>query len=259
MPLTREEIDKELFNEIATNYIKKDLISYCRIARKQRLIRSLSGIQKPINNILEIGCGAGFTTDYLQNKYTKYTGIDYSENLINYAIHHNSSTNVKFKCINLKEFYSNEKYDVILMIGVLHHIPEPETAIKSLNKLLAPDGVIVINEPQRGNPVIGLLRKLRKRIDSNYSTDQVEFSENEIRSIFITNGYEATSYSQGILSTPFAESRILPKIIGTPLVWIAVFLDPALEKLFSIPILKKLTWNIVVQAKLKNTCHQPNS
>ena len=61
------------------------------------------------------------------------------------------------------------------MIGVLHHIPEPESVIKLLSKILSPQGVIVINEPQAGNPIIGLLRKIRKKIDNNYSSDQVEF------------------------------------------------------------------------------------
>ena len=45
------------------------------------------------------------------------------------------------------------------MIGVLHHMPEPEKVIKSLEKILSNNGVIVVNEPQAGNPFIGILRK----------------------------------------------------------------------------------------------------
>jgi SAM-dependent methyltransferase len=247
----REEADKRLFDEIAVNYVKKDLIPYCRLARKQRLVRSLLNIQQPIKNLLEVGCGAGFTANYLKSKYIDYTGVDYSENLINYAKEHNSMAGVRFECTNINDFSSNKKYDVILMIGVLHHIPEPENAIRSLSRLLSPKGVIVVNEPQHGNPIIGLLRKLRKRVDDNYSSDQVEFTVDEIRSIFEISGYKVTTYSQGVLSTPLAESRILPVIIGVPLVWLAVFLDPILEKLFAFSILKKLTWNIVAQAELK--------
>jgi len=253
MPHIREDADKKLFDEIAANYVKKDLIPYCRIARKQRLERSLIGIQQPIRNILEVGCGAGFTVDYLKGRYIDYTGVDYSENLINYARHHNSTTTtaVKFESVNINEFDSEEKYDAILMIGVLHHMPEPENAIESLTRFLSPEGVIIVNEPQCGNPIIGLLRKLRKRIDSNYSEDQVEFTEDEIRSIFENSGYEVRSYPQGILSTPLAESKILPEMIGLPLAWIAVLLDPLLERLFTLSILRKLTWNIVAQARLK--------
>jgi SAM-dependent methyltransferase len=248
----REHNDKKLFNDIADNYSKKDITPYCRIARKHRLVRSLKGVHKPINNMIEVGCGAGFTVDYLKGKFVNYTGIDYSENLINYAKKHNSNIKVNFKCLNINEYVSEIKYDVVLMIGVLHHIPKPENVIMSLTKLLSPNGIIVINEPQAGNPFIGLLRKIRKKIDSNYSSDQVEFSEDEIRSLFEKCGYEVRTYSQGVLSTPLAESRILPGFIGMPLALIAITLDSFLEKLLSILSLKKLTWNIVVHARLKN-------
>lgn len=247
----REQEDKKLFDDIASNYVKKDLTSYCRVARKQRLVRSLKGIKQPIKKILEVGCGAGFSVDYLKGKFIGYTGVDYSENLIKYAIKHNSDTGVNFVCLNINEFDTDFKYDVVLMIGVLHHMPEPENVIKSLEKILSPEGIIVVNEPQAGNPFIGLLRKIRKKIDNNYSSDQVEFSENEICSIFQKCGYEVKTYSQGVFSTPLAESRILPEFIGLPLAWIAAILDPFIEKLLSILSMKKLSWNIVVHTKQK--------
>lgn len=247
----REEADKRLFDEIAEHYVKKDMTQYCRIARKQRLERSLLGIHQPIKNLLEVGCGAGFTVDYLKGRYTNYTGVDYSENLIKYALHHNSINGVRFECVNINEFQTEEKYDVILMIGVLHHIAEPENAIISLGKYLSHEGVIVINEPQRGNPIIGFLRRLRKKIDKNYSEDQVEFTEEEIHLIFERCGYVVKTYPQGVLTTPLAESTILPNVIGTPISWLCSILDPILEKLFSFAFLRKLSWNVVAQARFK--------
>ena len=247
----RESDDKKLFDDIAANYVKKDLTTYCRVARKLRLVQSLKGIQQPIKKILEVGCGAGFSVDYLKGKFINYTGLDYSENLIKYAIKHNSATGVKFECLNINDFNTELKFDVVLMIGVLHHMPKPENVIKSLSRILSPDGIIVVNEPQAGNPFIGLLRKIRKKIDDNYSTDQVEFTKDEIYSMFEKCGYEVKTFSQGVLSTPLAESRILPEFIGIPLAWIAAILDPLLEKLLSILSIKKLTWNIVVHARQK--------
>ena len=247
----RESDDKKLFDDIAANYVKKDLTTYCRVARKLRLVQSLKGIQQPIKKILEVGCGAGFSVDYLKGKFINYTGLDYSENLIKYAIKHNSATGVKFECLNINDFNTELKFDVVLMIGVLHHMPKPENVIKSLSRILAPDGIIVVNEPQAGNPLIGLLRKIRKKIDDNYSTDQVEFTKDEIYSMFEKCGYEVKTFSQGVLSTPLAESRILPGFIGIPLAWVTVILDPLLEKILSILSIKKLTWNVVVHARQK--------
>tara|TARA_B110000971_G_C19909844_1_gene453997 strand:+ start:174 stop:938 length:765 start_codon:yes stop_codon:yes gene_type:complete len=248
----QEYKDKKLFDSIAINYVKKDLTTYCRVARKLRLVQSLKGIQKPIKKLLEVGCGAGFSVDYLKGKFINYTGVDYSENLIKYATKHNTMSGVEFECLNVNEFKSETKFDVVLMIGVLHHMPEPEKVIKSLERILTPQGIIVVNEPQAGNPIIGFLRKIRKKVDNNYSEDQVEFTRNEICSIFEKCGLEVKTYSQGILSTPLAESRLLPGFIGMPLVLIAVILDPFLEKLFSILFLKKLTWNVIVHARKKD-------
>ena len=236
----RESDDKKLFDDIAVNYVKKDLTSYCRIARKLRLVQSLKGIQQPIKKILEIGCGAGFSVEYLNGKFINYTGIDYSENLIKYAKEHNNYKGVKFECLNVNDFDSKFKFDVVLMIGVLHHMPNPEKVIKSLSKILSPGGIIVVNEPQAGNPLIGLLRKIRKKIDDNYSTDQVEFTEDEINSMFKKCGHETKTFAQGVLSTPLAESRILPGFIGIPLAWVTMILDPVLEKLLTILTFKKL-------------------
>ncbi len=247
----RELDDKKLFDDIAVNYVKKDLTTYCRVARKLRLVQSLKGIKQPVKRILEVGCGAGFSVEYLKGKYINYTGIDYSENLIKYAKKHNDYTGAKFECLNINDFNSELKFDVVLMIGVLHHMPEPEKVIKSLSRILKPDGIVVVNEPQAGNPIIGLLRKIRKKIDDDYSTDQVEFNEEEIYSMFEKCGYENTTFAQGVLSTPLAESRIIPGFIGLPLAWLAVILDPILEKLLTVLSFKKLTWNIVVHAKQK--------
>ena len=82
----RESNDKKLFDDIAVNYVKKDLTTYCRVARKLRLVQSLKGIKQPIKKILEVGCGAGFSVEYLKGKFINYTGVDYSENLIKYAL-----------------------------------------------------------------------------------------------------------------------------------------------------------------------------
>ena len=57
----RESDDKKLFDDIAANYVKKDLTTYCRVARKLRLVQSLIGIQQPIKKILEVGTFTGLS------------------------------------------------------------------------------------------------------------------------------------------------------------------------------------------------------
>lgn len=251
MNYNRETEDKQLFDNIADNYVRKDLIEYCRIARKLRLDQTIKNVAKPIENILEVGCGAGFSADYLKSAYQHFTGLDYSQNLISYAERHKSYDNVKFVCENIKDYNSMEKFKVILMIGVLHHITEPEEVLLHLKKLLDEDGLVIVNEPQKGNPVIGIMRKIRKLIDSKYSSDQVEFSANELKKMFEKCGYETKVFSQGFFSTPLAETRLFPNILGVPFAMISKWLDLLLENIFSSSILCSFSWNIVVEARLK--------
>ncbi len=246
-----EAKDKKLFDDIAENYIKKDLKFYSRLMRKLRLKRSLRNIKKPINRLLEIGCGAGFSAEYLKNDYIEFIGVDYSEKLIQYANKFNKYDKTKFIAKNIKDFQTEQKFDVIFMIGVLHHIPDPEKVLNDLKTMLKPNGMIIANEPQRGNPIITLMRKIRKKVDDDYSSDQRELSQKELIDLFNKCGYEVKTYAQGLFSTPFAETTFLPSFIGIPFSLLSYVLDPIFETLFLHGILKKIAWNVVVKAKIK--------
>ena len=111
-----EKKDKELFDRIAKRYAKKDQINYCRVARKLRLESTLRNTLKPIESILEIGCGCGYTVDYLSNQINRFVGIDYSEELIKYAKRYNSKKDVEFLCQNIKDFKTEEKFDYIIFL-----------------------------------------------------------------------------------------------------------------------------------------------
>ncbi len=245
-----EKSDKELFDRIATSYAMKDQINYCRVARKLRLQSTLRNSDKPIKSLLEIGCGCGYTADYLSNQINRFVGIDYSKELIKYAELNNSDKDVKFICENINDFQTEEKFSVILMIGVLHHMPEPSKILSHIKQFLTKDGTVIINEPQRGNPMITFLRYLRKRLDKNYSSDQVEFSEQDLIDMFNNSGYEINIYSQGFLTTPFAETTFFPRIIGLPLIYILKIIDQFFEKIFNSKLLRRFSWNIIIEAKL---------
>jgi len=248
-PLEKNNSDLNLFDRIAPAYHKKDQIPYCREARRLRLKQTLKHIPKPIPSVMEAGCGAGYTADYLAGDYQNYLGLDYSQKLIDIARKRNRGNHIRFLCMDTRDFNGHEKFQLILMIGVLHHIPNAEAVLRHLKSFLAPNGRIVVNEPQRGNPVIGLGRWLRKKVDPNYSSDQVTFSRNELESLFHRSGFETRIFPQGIFSTPLAETCWLPRWAGSAYMRTFGSLDPILEPVIDFPVLRNLTWNVVVEAK----------
>ena len=163
----RRNNDVKLFNKIAEDYAGKDNIPANRYARKFRLDQTLKHI--PISQdskILEVGCGAGFSARYLWNHYEKYVGIDHSAKLIGYAKKNNKFYSANFYCVDLKKFKSKNNFDVIFLIGVLHHLTELPEKMKLMVNLLKPGGWLVANEPMKGNKVISILRKIRKKVAS---------------------------------------------------------------------------------------------
>jgi len=242
--------DRHLFNNIAGAYSRKDMLPAHRKARKLRLEQTISAIPISSNvSILEVGCGAGFSAEYLKGKYKEYHGIDYSAELINYAIACHMENGVKFTAINIKDFKTDKRFDVILMIGVLHHLEDVSSMMRHIESFLKPRGWILANEPHAGNPLIRSLRAIRKRIDSEYSSDQRELTIPQLLKIYRESKLEDIRIiPQGIFSTPFAEVVMPWQTVTTLLSRWACRADQVIEKNFG-QHLNRVTWNIIIAGR----------
>lgn len=250
-----EAKDQALFDHIASNYFKKDLLPTSSIARSHRLYQTVkrAGLQ-PHSKILEVGCGGGFSAKYLKGHYLDYLGIDYSNKMIEYARSHFNIPNASFRPLNIKDLEpSYNDFDIIIMLGVLHHMDNIKDVLLKLRSHLKTGGVVAINEPQSANPFISLLRRLRKKVDSSYSSDQKELSAKDLLNAFADAGYVNVSiYPQGFFSPPFAEVPLKPQFLIKPLSLLACKMDYFLEMLFP-RYLSKLSWNLIL------TAHSPGA
>jgi 2-polyprenyl-3-methyl-5-hydroxy-6-metoxy-1,4-benzoquinol methylase len=242
--------DRDLFDQIAAKYLKKDLVPSSRRARKMRLFQTLRHCpQMPELDMLEVGCGTGFAADYLAGAYRSYTGLDYSQELIRYARARHTRPNVTFQAIDFYQFSPAQSYDSIFLIGVLHHMTDIPAAVNKCASLLKPGGCLVVNEPQSVNILFHALRKIRAKIDQAYSDEQEELTECQLTSLFRQAGLvQVSSAPQGFLSTPFAEVVIPPQVVSTLLSRLACSLDAILEDL-PYGFLKKISWNIIVKGE----------
>jgi 2-polyprenyl-3-methyl-5-hydroxy-6-metoxy-1,4-benzoquinol methylase len=102
------------------------------------------------DSLLDVGCGngrfAGFLEKHIQN--FNYMGIDNSKELLQIA--RETYPQYEFQLLDLQERMSNlldEKFDVITLFGVLHHIPsraERERIFKKLTNILKPRGFLIV-------------------------------------------------------------------------------------------------------------------
>ncbi len=254
----REERDRELFETIADDYCRKDLQPASRRARKLRLDATLALLpaeaRKPsghLPDVLDVGCGAGFTATYLHGHYRRYVGVDYSRPLIDLAKRHNVFPEATFFAGNAKDLPDiDDGFDLIVMIGVLHHIDDPAAALSEMVGFLRPGGWIVANEPQPDNPVVMLARRARASVDKHYSSEQSYPSAASLAQLYRDAGLtEVATQSQGWLSTPFAETSPggVAQWLARPLSATMCGVDRMLTK-SGLP-LRRLAWNSIVAGR----------
>lgn len=240
--------DKELFDKISDQYLKKDIYKASRVARMTRLKQtfSLTACSDEFD-ILEVGCGAGYAARYLQGSYKTYTGIDYSENLIKLAREIHCLPNVTFSAVDFYDFNPEKKYDIVFCIGVLHHMEDMAYALQIMNSLVKPGGSLVVNEPQAANIFFHILRKVRAKTNSDsYSDEQEELIPTLLINLFEKAGLKnIEAMPQGFFSTPFAEVILRPNFLFNPLSMLACKIDKFLEKYFK-GVLKLGAWNLIV-------------
>lgn len=249
---SRQSKDHELFNRIAGDYARKDVVQSTAVVRKHKLIKSVDFLlseEKGLGTILDIGCGVGAPSWFLEGHYDTYIGIDCSEKLIEQAELHKKSSSVRFVVADLTNMEIDANADVVLAVGVLHHITELDAVMTSIKNVAKPGAYFVAIEPHRMNPFVQLLRRIRKRIDSSYSEEQRFFKPSELVDLLEKNGFEDISYKfHGFISTPFGEVILKPQWLFSRISQAAVFFDSVLDRILP-TFLKFMSWNVIIRAR----------
>ncbi len=107
------------------------------------------GMDVKNKDVLEIGCGNGYGAFLLNQLQPKsYIGLDMMEEQI--AIARQKYPQYKFivqDAADLSQFADASK-DVIVIFGVLHHIPEWRKTLDEIARVLKPNGQLFLEEPR---------------------------------------------------------------------------------------------------------------
>lgn len=253
--MPREQSDRDLFDRVASCYVRKDIVASSALARRYQLLAAIEPVLDQLPNmgtIVDVGCGVGATAMYLVDHYEHYIGIDQSEEMIKAAILFNrGNPKAEFIAENVKSRdLPQDVADVILSDGALHHITELNKAMDALLRIAKPGAFLVVREPQNGNPLLQAMRWIRGIVDASYSREQIFFSETSLRELLSHNVTDIAVQFQGLLSTPFAQVVMRPQFLSVPLCRAAISIDRWLNAHLPAP-LKKLSFNIIVIGRFK--------
>jgi 2-polyprenyl-3-methyl-5-hydroxy-6-metoxy-1,4-benzoquinol methylase len=113
-------------------------------------LRILENTRKYLNDsdtVLDYGCSTGKITCELAGHVQEINGLDFSARMIAAARRkaaEHKIENVDFKQATIfDQVYPEESFDVILALGILHLLKDPQKAIERIHALLKPGGLFV--------------------------------------------------------------------------------------------------------------------
>lgn len=119
------------------------------IGKKSSRIRFVQKCIKPFPGcrILDIGCGTASILSYLPNSIGEYNGFDMNLSYIEFAKKRwKDRVNSRFFCQKVEEArIETEYYDVVLAVGILHHLTDSEAGglFNIANQALKVNGVLI--------------------------------------------------------------------------------------------------------------------
>ena len=192
------EQQREHFDSIAERYYKE------RTGEKQQKLHELlyeyffenlkkeKKFEKKIW-VLEPMCGFAegkkIISKYLTDNI-EYTGFDYSEKIVECAKENEPGIDVFQQ--DVTTFYTNKRYDVIIIIGGLHHVPNNVSEVlKNMYSMLNDGGFFINIEPTYNNFLYNKISKfVYKHNDVFDDETERRFSLKELNDYYVGAGFK---------------------------------------------------------------------
>lgn len=182
-----DESWKKIYNENATKDLPIHKISCWTEEGFEELLKTTLKIVKnlkEIKTVIDVGCGPGIYANALTQLGLSVTGIDYSSSVINKAKKMFPHLNfIEGTAYNLP---TKEKFDLVLCIGLLQCVFEPEKVLKELIKVSKKH--ILISTLLRNYKVENPTRLIEKKLETDTWPTR-DYHPTELENFFTTNNY----------------------------------------------------------------------
>jgi SAM-dependent methyltransferase len=164
----------------------KDLIWEYFFADKDFLKKDGLSVLEPMCGYAE---GKAILEKHLVPNFA-YEGFDYSETLVRMVRKRDPSLNVFH--MDVTRFRASKRYDLIILVGGLHHVPDHvDQILKNLGDALTKGGFIISFEPTHNNPAYKKIRDFTYRRNAFFDAEtERAFELSELNGLFQSNGFQ---------------------------------------------------------------------
>lgn len=177
-------------------------------AARIRYLRALChDLDRP--RVLDLGCATGQTLLHLADVIDAGLGVDISPAMISQAHQNTGAAPLRFRIGDAAGFCagSSERFDLVLLIGVMAHFPDPMAALAGVERVLTPKGRLVIISPHPW----GAAFCLKRLIDGGRDAPPTHhLSPLELRRLAAHHGLELSA----IQPLPYAPWPKLSAVLG---------------------------------------------
>ena len=114
--------------------------------------------------LLEIGCAGGFFLDEARKLGFEVLGVEPNASMANYGKTHLGVDIINSRIENIQKQELQKNFDVIVLMDVLEHIPQPYEAMEKISSILNCKGYVLIRGPLHNDPVARFKEYLRQVI-----------------------------------------------------------------------------------------------
>lgn len=123
----------------------------------RRQINALLDTIRPGMRVLEIGCWSGWLSLEMARRGAHVTGIDVAADALHiareYAAAHPPTGTLEYRLLDINQAaLEPDTYDLIVGIGVVHHLVEVERVLDQLHRALKPGGRLFVCDVFEGTP-----------------------------------------------------------------------------------------------------------
>ena len=128
-------------------------MTLCQIPLWDRIVIAELGPGVESLAILDVGCATGRLLSNLANAgATRLFGVDLAPNIVEVAREKlaKQGADAEFRVADAEDAipWPEESFDVVTLTGVLHHFYRPDDALREIQRVLRPGGLILLLDPE---------------------------------------------------------------------------------------------------------------